>query len=71
MKDKIQVKIVNRESLSIPHYEICNSSISNLKAREILDNLSYDKIKILINQGILVKNKLESTNITEVYDLVY
>ena len=71
MKENVQVKIGNRATLTMPHYEICNSSISNLKSREILDDLSYDKIENLIKQGILVKNKLGSTNITEVYDLVY
>ena len=71
MKEKIQVKIINRDTLTIPQFDICINSISNQKIREILDNLSYDKIIILIKQGILVKNKAESTNISEVYDLVY
>lgn len=71
MKENIQVKIVNRDTLTIPHFEIINNSSSNHKASEILDNLSYDKIKILINKGILVKNKAESTNVSEVYDLDY
>jgi len=71
MKEKVQVKIVNKDTLTIPQFEIKINSISNQKAREILDNLSYDKIKTLIKQGILVKNEAESTIISEVYDLVY
>ena len=71
MKEKIQIKISNKDTFTIPQLETSINSISNQKAREILDNLTYDKIKILNKQGILAKNKKESTNDSEVYDLVY
>ena len=71
MKEKIQVKITNKDTFTIPQLETGINSISNQKAREFADNLSSEYIKILISQGELVKNEEESTNNSEVYDLVY
>ena len=71
MKEKIQVKITSKDTFAIPQLETGINSMSNLKAREFADNLSSGHIKILINQGELVKNEAESTNNSGVYDLVY
>jgi hypothetical protein len=71
MKEKIQVKITFRDTFTLPQLETSVNSIDNQTAKEIAGNLSFEYIKILIKQGILVKNEAESSNITEVYDLVY
>lgn len=71
MKEKIHVRISNFDSSTIPQLETSINSINNHRAKEIAANLSYEYIKILIKQGILVENVEESTNISEIYDLVY
>jgi len=71
MKEKIQVKIINRATKTTPDLETGINSLDNEKAQQIAGNLSYDYIKILIQRGILVKNESESTENCEVYDLIY
>ena len=71
MREKIQVKIINRNTHISPQLETGFNSVDNQKATEIAGNLSYDYIKMLIKHGVLVKNTEKSTDTCEVYDLIY
>jgi len=71
MKEKIQLKIINRATNTVPQLETGIYNSNNETAQQIAGKLSYDYIKILIRRGILVKNESESNEECEVYDLIY